>query len=221
MLVSYEHQFLFVHVPKAAGTSIVSALEPYACRPDGFWLNRLLDRAGVHVNYLGPHRQKRFRVHTPAAVLRRQVPRRVYDTLFKFAFVRNPWDRLVSYYHYVLATPGHNRHERVGRLGSFAAFVEWCCRKRKPVDQQYMLCDSGGNLIVDFVGRYETLADDFRTVCRRIGLGVSIPHLNRSRHRDYREYYGPATRDLVAELYAGDIERFGYTFEGEQRRLAA
>lgn len=221
MLVSYEHQFLFIHVPKAAGSSIVAALAPYANRPDVFWMNRLLDKVGIHVNYMGPYRQKKFRKHDPAIVVQRQLPRRIYDSMFKFAFVRNPWDRLVSYYHFVLGKPGHNRYERVRRLGSFAAFVEWCCRERKPVDQRHMICDSHGKVIVDFVGRYETLDDDFRTVCRRLGLNVLIPHLNRSGHRDYRDYYKPATRNLVAELYRGDIETFGYTFERRQRKLAA
>ncbi len=69
-------------------------------------------------------------------------------------------------------------------------------------------------------GRYETLADDFRTVCQHIGLGVSIPHLNQSRHRDYREYCWPARRPSSPSC-TGRYRAVRYTFEGRQRRLAA
>jgi hypothetical protein len=66
---------------------------------------------------------------------------------------------------------------------------------------------------VDFVGRFEALERDFATVCRRIGIDPSLPHINRSTHRDFRDYYTPRTKAMVAEAYSADIERFGYEFD--------
>jgi len=70
-----------------------------------------------------------------------------------------------------------------------------------------------GDMLVDFVGRYETLAEDFDAVCDRIGIECALPHINRSRHGDFREYYTPETRALVEEVYKADIELFGYRFD--------
>ena len=90
MLVSHEHRFAFVHVPKTGGCSISQALQPYGDRVMRFWMNRWLDRIGIHVNHYAPPEMKRFRLHTPADTLRRQLPADDFARLFKFAFVRNP-----------------------------------------------------------------------------------------------------------------------------------
>jgi len=69
-----------------------------------------------------------------------------------------------------------------------------------------------GAVIVDFIGRYETLATDLAYVGDRLGLPLALPHLNRSAHAHYRDYYTDETRAIVAARFARDIERFGYTF---------
>ena len=65
---------------------------------------------------------------------------------------------------------------------------------------------------MDFVGRFENLEADFKTICDKVGITASLPHINKSDRRGYRDYYDPETRDITARLYAEDIERFGYTF---------
>jgi hypothetical protein len=214
MLISYSHQFLFVHVPKTAGTSVVRCLRPYAHEPSGYLVNRVLERCGIHVNLLpGPHRWRRFRPHHSAVTIRRHLPSRIFERMFKFAFVRNPWDWLVSYYHFHLQCPKHHRHTYVRRLGSFAEFVRWRVeRQRRP--QADFLTDRDGRLLVDFLGRYETLHDDFGAICRRLGIQCELEWHNRSERGDYRTYYDDATAALVAEHCRPDIEAFGYTFDG-------
>jgi hypothetical protein len=64
------------------------------------------------------------------------------------------------------------------------------------------------------VGRYENLAADFAVICQKLNIAASLPHLNRSHHRDYRAYYSERARKLVETHYQADIELFGYTFEG-------
>uniref|UniRef100_A0A7C2K1H2 Sulfotransferase n=1 Tax=Schlesneria paludicola TaxID=360056 RepID=A0A7C2K1H2_9PLAN len=220
MLISYSRRFLFIHNDKAAGSSVMKALEPHAeptyrqrWRRKLAWLGPL-NRLG------GLYRQLDFPVHAPAAQVRQCLPPAVYDGLFKFMFVRNPWDRLVSRYAYLQQTAGHHRHRFVKRLPDFAAYVAWELG-RGPALQADLCCDGQGRLIVDFIGRYETLAADFATICDKLGIAESLPHANGSRHRDYREFYTPALRGQVARGYARDIELFGYTFDVRSEQAAA
>jgi hypothetical protein len=75
-----------------------------------------------------------------------------------------------------------------------------------------MLVDDNGELLMDFVGRYENLQDDFNSLRAKLGITQTLPHLNKSNHRDYRSYYNDHTQQLVAEHFKADIELFGYSF---------
>jgi hypothetical protein len=81
--------------------------------------------------------------------------------------------------------------------------------------QTDFVCSPSGELLVDYVGKYESLATDFRTICERIGIEPSLPHLNEpsSAPRPYQEHYTPETVELVRRAFAPDIERFGYEFD--------
>ncbi len=97
------------------------------------------------------------------------MPAETFDRYFKFAFVRNPWDRLVSEYEFLLERPSHGRHARVKKLDGFKHFIEMQI-PRKDAYQINMLCDRQGNLLMDFVGKLENLESDWQTVCTRIGI---------------------------------------------------
>jgi hypothetical protein len=212
VLISHTHSFAFVHVPKTAGSSLQLAFARHATRPDGYWANRWLARAGIPVNRFAPWPYTKFRPHASAAVLQAWLPPDVFDSLFKFAFVRNPWDLLGSYWHFLRSQPGHRRSRIARSLPSFAAYVEYEIRRGK-FSQTSMLCDRDGRLLVDFVGRYESLPTDFDFVCRRIGVEAILPRVNVGRRADYRELYTPALAARVAEFFACDVERFRYSFE--------
>jgi hypothetical protein len=206
MLVSDSKRFIFVHVPKAAGKSVREALAPYALpRPPKF--HSLLRLFGLPRDY----RRYRFRTHGSLRDAQRILPNELFRDYFKFAFVRNPWDRLVSSYHYILERPSHPHHRRVRRLGAFSAYVEYEARRGRFL-QYDLLIEAGGRLGMDFVGRFESLAQDFARICDRLGIAVALPHANVSRHRDYTVYYDQATRKLVERHWRKDIETFGYTF---------
>jgi hypothetical protein len=212
MLLSHTHSFAFVHVPKTAGSSVHLALGRHATRADAYWANRWLGRVGIPVNRFAPWPYTKFRPHASAAVLQAWLPRHVFDSLFKFAFVRNPWDLLVSYWHYLRSQPGHRRSRLARGLPSFAAYVEYEIR-RGQFSQTSMLCDRDGRLLVDFVGRYESLPTDFAFICRRIGVEATLPRVNVGVREDYRNSYSPALAARVAEAFGPDVERFGYSFE--------
>jgi hypothetical protein len=213
MLVSYEHSFLFIHVDKTAGSSIDMALGPYAePRLNRRWRKRLvwLGRAN---RWTRLYRVMEFPVHATAQTVRRCVPPALYESLFKFAFVRNPWDRLVSRYAHLSRNAGHRRHRLVRRMKEFGEYLRWEIRRDK-MHQWRFLYDGNGRPLVDFVGHYERLKKDFDRICARLNLSTKLPHANVSAHRDYRTYYTPETRDLVAKHFQRDIELFGYDFDG-------
>ena len=75
------------------------------------------------------------------------------------------------------------------------------------------ITNENDEVIVDFIGRYENLVQDVNIVFKNLGLEtVSLPHINRSNHTNYREYYTEDTKQLVADRFSRDIECFGYEF---------
>jgi hypothetical protein len=156
--------------------------------------------------------------HLPAVVLRELVSPDIWDGYFTFAFVRNPWDRMVSTYHYLkmlMSRPGAKERQPdnfaiIERSPDFASFLRWS--RLTENDMASLLVDDNGVLLVDFVGRFERLQEDMARISERIGVPLELPHLNASEHNDYRGYYTPATRAIVAKNFARDIERFEYVF---------
>jgi len=214
MLISHSHRFAYIHIPKVAGVSISRTLGcRYGTPIDHYWGNWLLKAIGINVNHYAPYRLKKFRLHTPAWILKRELPPAVFADLFKFSFVRNPWDLLVSHYHFVLRTRSHHRSRIAGQLGSFEQYAHYEIGRGK-ISQSAMLTAADGRLLVDFVGHFETLDDDFAHVCRRIGTLVRLPRLNSTIHADYRSFYSDRLAEDVGRYFAADVARFGYCFDG-------
>ena len=220
MLISHTRRFAFIHLPKTGGCSVKIALAPFADDPLAYAPNRWLNRCGIHANYFAPWHHKRFRTHTPAAILYRELPCDAFAELFTFAFVRNPWDLLVSSYHFLTRSREHRRGRVALRLGSFARYVDYELTRGKLV-QSRMLTSRHGRLLVDFVGRFETLDADFMTVCGHLGLCARLPHVNAGSRGDYREHFTPALAARVTDGFGEDIERFGYSFEPFRASLPA
>jgi hypothetical protein len=214
VLVSHRYRFIFIHVYKTAGMSVRRALDPFA---EGRWrrqVARFTHRAGI------PFPRTGF-LHLSARQIREELGPAVYDRYFKFAFVRNPWAWQVSLYHYMLSRRDHQQSDFVRGLGGFDPYIRWRVAEEVRL-QRDLLNDAEGRLIVDYVGRMETLNDDFAAICQAIGLKHhALPHKNRSAHKDYRDYYTDETRELVAKAFAPDIEAFGYTFDGLARDTPA
>lgn len=196
MLLSESHQFIFVHIPKVAGVSIETNFKEFA------------------VNNKGSNGEKLIR-HSIARQIRDTLPGDIFRNYFKFAFVRNPWDRWVSLYFFILQKTTHEEHERVKSFRNFDKFVVESINQKR-AQQINAITDENGKFLVDFVGRYETLVEDIHTVCRILNISkkTAFPYLNQSRHRDYRAYYSEETKRMVEEYFKDDIRLFGYTFEG-------
>ncbi len=217
MLYDPTRKFVFVHIWKTGGESVVAALREHC---PAYFRNRYLNKAirltpGPSSALLGWRARLVNGQHFTAQEIRNEMPAGMFDEAFSFTFVRNPWDWQVSNYAYALQTPAHGQHEIIRELGNFDAFIRYQHEDQAPSQSSFIL-DENGERIVDFVGRFETLQQDFETVCNRIGVDASLPFLNASkRKKDWRSYYTDETRALVAELFEADIQRFGYSWDGE------
>ena len=217
MLLSHRYRFLFVHIAKTGGTSVRAALKPLLWRDPWYypaWLCHRLD-------HLCGHRlAAKLPRHAKAICAQEMLPQALFDALFKFAFVRNPWDLQVSSYL-------HLKRERPALVASCPDLASFLRHKFDPQRlPQYHLdvtatpqgdhvLDQHGRLLVDFVGRYEHLQEDFTAVCRHLGLQPrALPHLREARQRKpYQAYYDDDLAELVAARYRDDIQRFGYGFD--------
>jgi len=197
LVISHGTRSLFIHIQKTAGSSIEGAL----------W--RADPAIGAHL--------RDGRRHQFAREVRGAVAPEVWRDYFKFAFVRNPWDRLVSWYAMCMQNPSSNKfsryvHDTAPTFSDFISKATTGVGIRTTYNQLDYVSDDYGTVIVDFIGRYERLGDDFAVVRDRLKLPQDLAHLNRTPHGEYREYYTAETRDIVARRFARDIAHFGYAF---------
>jgi hypothetical protein len=218
MLLSIRYKFLFIHIAKTGGTSIRAALNYYKWK-DPYRIPLFLCS---RLSALTHHRIAcKLPRHAKAIAAYEMLPRELYNELFKFAFVRNPWDLQVSSYH-------HIRRERprlLTGIDTFESFLRWKLEADRKYDyiidtsielQSDYVLDLHGNIIVDYIGRYERLEDDFQEACNRIGIRPpGLPRRRQAKDRTaYQEYYTDDTAALIGEYFKRDIEMFGYTFDG-------
>lgn len=218
MLISHKYNFLFVHIAKTGGTSIRAALTPLLWSDPLRWLQYLCNRvSGMSGHRLGV----KFPRHAKAVAAKEMLPGDVFHRLYKFAFVRNPWDLQVSSYHHIQKERPH----LLSQIPDFDSFLFWKLEGERPYHyildastepQWESLIDLRGRCLVDFIGRYERLTEDYHLICRSLGLqkAPKLPHRRQTgNRRDYRRHYTDQSAELIAKHFATDIERFGYRFE--------
>jgi Sulfotransferase family len=133
-----------------------------------------------------------------------------YAGLFKFGFVRNPWERLVSWYQYVQKTPSHEDCKPGEAFADFA--VRFLEKTRRA--QWWMIENNSGEIGLDFIGRFENLNNDIAQICKQIGIeSKALPHRNKMAEKDYRTYYDDALASAVQNAWAREISAFGYRFD--------
>ena len=206
-MINRKHNCLHIHIPRSAGLSI----------------NKSLFSTDISEKL--------------TAVQYRNLFGDIFDDVFKFGFVRNPWDRLVSIYCYCknskLDVCGTLLQHCVSKYGGnsffeFISLVEYVVTHDSfytsglPHDwklflqPQYYWLYEGDDLLADFVGRYERLHADYNKVCDFIGTQGKRNRLSRvgfTKNRfQYRGYYNTASVDIVKKIYSVDCEAFNYTF---------
>lgn len=217
VIVSRTHRFAFIHIPKTGGCSVREGLRPLlgegdriCAWPDG---GANLQHADVRETRAALRFARLCGVDMPA-----------WEDLFTFAFVRNPWDAAVSQYHHLRRSASGRTHPEAHRVAASKPFDEWLHWHYAARPQADWLTAPGGELLVDFVGRFERLRRDFAAALDRLGLRADLPRHNvgtpHRRYAHYTDYYDPASRRLVERIHARDIEMFGYRFEDGTRGRA-
>ena len=196
-----QNRCIFIHIPKTAGSAIGENLFGHL--------------GGGHMTY----RDYQWVFNQIYGV-------KDFDQYFKFAFVRNPWDRVVSAFAF-LRDGGNTWQDQQfldnhrSAFENFNTFIhEWlsehtaqeCLHLRPQID---FLCDDSGQMAVDYLGRYELLHDDYENIRAQLGIGKPLPKrkTNQSSHRHYREYYDKEAVEKVAKIYDRDIKELGYRFD--------
>jgi hypothetical protein len=206
MLISNSRRFLFIHIYKNAGTSISHALSPYAFSK----VEKIANRISTGVGQKKVFNSSPYPIHITASQLIDALGKKKYSSYFAFAFVRNPWDWQVSLYNYMLKNTDHYQHPLVSELGGFTDYIHWRSEIGFHLQRDFIF--NNDELLVDYVGRFESLNSDFQEISRRIGIQASLPMLNVSNSTPYRNFYTDETRDLVAKMFSPDIRQFGYEF---------
>ena len=204
MRISDGKRFVFVHIPKTGGAT----------------MEKVLDRGIPDVRYEEPRKHD-----TLAHIL--ELEPQVVD-YWIFGFVRNPWARMVSWWSMIhdaagAADAGNEwKQYQVNKYPLWRAmrdytFEEFCTRGADEFERvrrpqlEFLTVPGRGP---DFVGRTENIVDDVNKVRERLNLKVrpKLPHAHRGSHGPYRDYYTPALRDRVGQLFKADVDEFGYEF---------
>lgn len=208
MLLSFSKKFIFIHIDKSAGTSVKAALTKYCTYPQESAYSSVLKKLGIR------QYSEEFYDHIRSQELMRYLDPQVFHSFYKFAFVRNPWDWMLSSYTYYLKKPQIHPHVYFkDQIQSFRDFILW--QTGNPYiyhTQSEYLFDSDGKKLVDFIGRFENVAEDFKKVTNHLGINEVLPHKNISKEKGYADQYTSETKDLVYLHYRRDIDLFGYEF---------
>jgi hypothetical protein len=201
-MISTNKKIIFLHIPKTAGTSVETAF-----------------RTRVGGNIIMGGKQTPWDYHTSVRSYEEKLPD--FDKYFVFTFVRNPWDRLYSWFAMLMnnqkiTITDDKFHKWIledchSMSSAFPKGAGKMCAQKIP-QLEYMK-DSEGKNRVDFIGKLEDIGKDFPKVCIQMGINSHrLPHLKRGRHKPYRQAYNEETKQFVQRHHKSDIEAFGYTF---------
>jgi hypothetical protein len=212
MIISAGRKFIFVHIPKTGGTSLALALEDRAMKDD------------ILVGDTPKAKKRRGRLKTLTSAGRLWKHSTLADidgvvdpaAYFVLTIVRNPWDRAVSYYHWLQTQSfAHPAVLRAQTL-SFSQFINHEATQAAFLEQPYgsYVADASGTSRCNLFARLETLEQDLTPFWEHIGFACRVDRVNSSaRVRDWRPYYSDEDAAIIADSCAADVAQFGYQFD--------
>ena len=239
MAISHQHKFIFIHIPKCAGTSIEKHLRKFT-RLKLMDPKILNNQEVIEKNLTRTGSIHALERHLSALEIRNLVGSKRFKEYFKFSFVRNPFSRLVSFYNFVLRLKRPDTSKLQVRLAlestSFKDFIYHSLQEEKMelfFNQHMYIYDDNLKNFMDFTGKVENIQDDFSYVVEKLSLNNInntnfllklfqgfyynspanvLPHSNRSKPTLYRQYYDKSLRIEVEKVCERDLELFGYDF---------
>ena len=207
MIISESRKFIFVAIPKTGTHSVRRALRPHMSEDDIEQV-RLFEEKKFPIPELANLRHG----HISLAQLRPFLDPAKFESFFKFAFVRNPFDRFVSYCAFMTRKGGEFEKDPRGIMRHILAAPG----PRSHIlfqPQSSFVTGSDGKLLTDYIGSVEQMQGSYDEICDRIGIPRSeLQRTNESSRAGYRQYYDASLKEGVAKLYARDLELFGYEF---------
>jgi putative transposase len=215
MILSRGRRYIFVHIPKTGGTSMALALEARAMADDVL-IGDTPKAQRRRKRLKGVASAGRLWKHSTLADAEGLVTRAEMAELFTFTLVRNPWDRMVSYYHWLQDQGFDHPQVTLARTLPFSLFLHHESTERaiRASPYRHYMTDGAGQEHCDLYIRLENRAEDAAPLRAHLGFDPVLPHSNASgRASDWRVYYTDDDAAYLADLCAEDIARFGYGFD--------
>ncbi len=208
LIISDKYRFIFIHINKCAGTSIRHALSRYSLS----FRDRASDWLYRNFGLTRPYHAI-YSPHITANELRTQIGHEIFDSYFSFSICRNPWALQVSLFTYMRTNKNHWQYDFAWSFKTFDDYCRWRCDGNFQT-QRECVCSPSGELLVDYLGRFERVEEDFKYICERVGLGhIHLPKKNVSNTEPYQTFYSDFSRDLIADTFAEDIKFLNYRFD--------
>lgn len=203
MIINHKYKFIFIHIQKTAGTSITNSLYGIEGTENLHHSHSMLNSIDINE----------------------------FKDYFKFCFVRNPFDRLLSWYNMILKKGLHNDWSNyiLKNSTNFSEFLNLqdVILEKNPLELQSLVdypksltfnqldyvTDNLGRIQCDFFGRFENINQDFEYLSEKLNIKLELNHLNKFEHKLYKEYYNDKDVKIVENLYKKDLEYFKYTFD--------
>ncbi len=207
MIISHKYKFIFIAIPKTGTHAIRFALRKHLAKDD-------IEQVGLFVKKKAPYKEIASinHGHISANEIKKAVGENIWNSYFKFACVRNPWDRFISYVFFMYRNTDILKKNTLLTLKKIAK--DSVHQKRILFAPQYQfITDTSDALMIDYICRQENLQESYDLACKKIGIPTeTLNIINKSEHLPYFNYYDDELRNRIADLYQKDISLFHYTF---------